>query len=226
MAEKKDSTKSGLVGAATAVLAGKGVAPRVLGYHTVSHGTSHEVARKIKKEGFDPKKGGSGAGTHAAGTAERATMFKTQSANKVHVTKDPLTARMFAGATETKRTPRVKDLAKGKVLKARVTDQHFKTMKKDPHMGNGPKWSAATTHHKIPAHQVVGGAGDKGIRGVVNKNTLRKYYASASGKGRAARGVALAGLAAHGAHKAYSAVKSKLEKKASLTELARAQLED
>lgn len=211
MAEK-DTKTSGLVGAATAVLAGKGVAPRVLGYHTVSHGTSNETARKIKKEGFDPKKGGSGAGTHAAGTEDRSAMFKEQSANKVHVTKNPVTSRLFAGATEAKRVPQLKDLVKGTVVKARVTDQHFRTMKRDPHMGNGPKWAAATTHHKIPAHQVVGGVGDKGIKGVVNKNTLRKYYASASGKGRALRGVALAGLAAHGAHKAYKSVKEMTKK--------------
>ena len=221
MAEKKTSAKAGLAEAATAVLAGKGVAPRVLGYHTIQHGTSHAAAAKIKRRGFDPKRGGSGAGTHAAGNASRSKMFKEQSAGKVHVTKDPLTSRLFAGATQSKRAPSLKDIAKGKVVKARVTHQHYKTMKKDPHMGNGPRWAAATTHHKIPAHAIIGGKGDRGIKGVVNKNTLRTYYASSGGKARAARGLALAAVAAKGAHTAYSAVKSKLEKKASLSDLAR-----
>ncbi len=226
MAEKKDNTtRNGVIGGATAVAAAPHATRRLLGYHVVRHGTSNEAAAGVKKTGFDPKRGGSGAGTHAAKSAEQSAMFRRQSANKVHVTKHPLIARMFAGATEG-RSQDPKHIAKGKVLKARLSHQHWKTMKEDPHMGrNSPKWNAATTHHKIPAHQVIGGAGDKGVKGVVNKNTLRKYYKDAGNHGRILRGLAIGAVAAHGAATAAKAVKHKLEKKASLAELAKQYLE-
>lgn len=213
MAEKETSGKAGLAGAASAVLAGKGVAPRVLGYHNVYHGTTKPVADSIKKHGFDPKKGGTGA---SAPTVNKKGVhsnpdFYERSKGKIHTTKH----KPIAGAYSL--YAKHKHKAPGTVLKARVTHQHFKGMKGDPDMSpNASKNVAATTHHKIPAHQIKGGIGDKGVKGVVNKNTLRKYYSSKSGLARAARGVALAGVAAKGAHTAYKAAKSKLEKKASL----------
>lgn len=223
MAEKKETSgKAGLVGAATAVLAGKGVAPRVLGYHNVYHGTTKPVAESIRKHGFDPKKGGTGASAptvNKRGVHSNPDFFE-RSKGKVHTTKHRPIATAYS------QYARHKHGAPAVVLKARVTHQHFKNMKGDPDMSpNGTKHVAATTHHKIPASQVKGGVGDKGIKGVVTKRTLKKYYSSGSGLARAARGVALAGVAAKGAHTAYSAAKSKLEKKASLIELARNYLE-
>lgn len=217
MVEKRDNFEKGVIGAVGGTAAASGVAPRLLGYHVVRHGTSNENAAKIKKEGFNPKMGGKGgAGQHAA-SGDRAKMFKEQSKGKIHVTKNPAISRMFAGMTEN-RNPNPQslgDLAGGKVLKARVTDQHYRTMQKDPHMG-GNKANAATTHHKIPAHQIIGGAGDKGVKGVVNKKTLAKYYRNKANHGRIGRGVALAGIAAAGAHQAYQSVKEGLTKKSGL----------
>jgi len=222
MAEKETSGKAGLAGAATAVLAGKGVAPRLLGYHNVYHGTTKPAAESIRKNGFDPKKGGSGA---AAPTVNKKGVhsnpdFFERSKGKIHTTKQRPIAHAYAAFTG------IKHKSKSEVIKARVTHQHFRNMKGDPDMSpNGTKNIAATTHHKIPSSQINGGVGDKGIKGVVTKKTLKKYYRSGSGLTRVARGVALAGIAAKGAHTAYSAAKSKLEKKASLIDLVRNYLE-
>lgn len=211
MAEKETSGKAGLAGAATAVLAGKGVAPRLLGYHNVYHGTTKPAAEAIRKHGFDPKKGGTGASAptvNKKGVHSNPDFFE-RSKGKIHTTKQRPIAHAYAAFTG------IKHKSKSEVIKARVTHQHFRNMKGDPDMSpNGAKNIAATTHHKIPSSQIKGGAGDKGIKGVVTKKTLKKYYRSGSGLARAARGVALAGIAAKGAHTAYSAVKSKLEKKA------------
>lgn len=221
----KDTTR-GVIGGAAALALTPHASRRLLGYHVVRHGTTNENAAKIKQKGLDPRKGGiGGAGDHAAGTAERAARFKAQSSGKVHVTKNPIISRVFASMTE-KRTnkPTTADLTAGKVVKARVSHRHWENMKKDPHMGGG-KWVAATSRHKIPAHQVIGGAGDKGVRGVVNKNTLRGYYQNAKNHNRITRGAVMAAGAVSGAYEAAKAIKHKLEKKASLTELARAHLE-
>lgn len=185
-------TRDGVAGAVGATVLAPHATRRLLGYHVVRHGTSSENAAKVKEHGFDPKKGGTGAGTHAAGSKERAAKFQRESKGKIHVTKNPIIARMFAGMTHDKTAkPSVKTvLRSGSVLRARVSHQHFEAMKKDKHM-SGSKFHAATTHHKIPASQVIGSAHDKGVKAVVNKNTLRKYYKNPANHGRIARGVIL-----------------------------------
>jgi hypothetical protein len=200
-------TKNGITGAVTATVLAPHATRRLLGYHVVRHGTSNENAAKVKKEGFDPKKGGSGAGTHAAGSAERAAKFQAESRGKVHVTKNPIIARAFAGMTNDRtHKPSIKTMAtRGTVLKARVSHQHWESMKEDKHI-KGMKFDAATTHHKIPASQVIGGEGNTGIRGVVNKNTLRKYYKNSANRGRIARGAMMAVGAASGLVDAAKAI--------------------
>lgn len=206
----KKETKEGLAGAATAVLAGGGVAPRLLGYHNVYHGTTKPAAEAVKKHGFDPKKGGTGASSPTVdgkGVGSNPNFYE-RSKGRIHTTKRKPIAGIYSLYV------RHKHGVPGTVVKARVTHQHFKGMKGDPDMSPGAtKNIAATTHHKIPASQVVGGAGDKGIKGVVTKNTLRKYYSSGSGLARAARGVVLAGIAAKGAHTAYKSVHEKKAEK-------------
>lgn len=183
-------TKNGITGAVGAVVLAPHATRRLLGYHVVSHGTSNENAAAVKKHGFDPKKGGTGAGTHAAGSAERAAKFQKESKGKIHVTKNPIIARMFAGMTHN-RTPKANPLSmSGTVVKARVSHAHWEGMKKDRHI-RGSKFDAATTHHKIPASQVIGSEHDKGIKAVVNRNTLRKYYKDSANHGRIARGLIL-----------------------------------
>lgn len=224
MAEK--DTTLGVVGGAAAAALAPHASRRLLGYHVIQHGTTHQTAAKIKRKGFDPKRGGTGgAGEHAGGSEERKARFKRNSAGKIHVTKNPIMSRAFAGMTQSRKAnPTAVDLLKGKVLKARVSHRHWEGMHPDADM-NGQKWVAATTHHKIPAHQVIGGKGDKGIRGVVNKNTLRQYYANKANHGRIARGAAMAAGVAGGTYHAAKAVKKKFEKKASLSSLARTYLE-
>ena len=203
-------TKNGVAGAVGATALTPHAVRRLLGYHVVRHGTSEESAAAVRKQGFDLKKGGSGAGTHAAGSEERARKFQRESKGKIHVTKNPIIARAFAGMTQDRTAnPSVKTIARsGEVLKARVSHAHWQGMKKDVHI-NGSKFDAATTHHKIPASQVIGGEGDKGIRGVVNKNTLRKYYSNPANHGRIARGAILASGVAGGVYNAAKAIQKR-----------------
>jgi hypothetical protein len=214
MTEKK---KPSLVGGAAAATVGSLMATqapsKLLGYHNVLHGTSNLNAAKIKRRGFQPSKGGTGASKHTPD----AKTFVTASKGKIHVTTLKDVARDFAGLAQRN--------GKGKILKAKISDRHWRNMKADEFGANGMKDISATTHHKIPAHQVKGGKGYRGVRGVVNRNTLRAYYRSAAGRSRAASGlIALTAGAAGNAYLAH-AVKSRMEKKASLIDLARGKLE-
>lgn len=223
MAEK-DNTARGVAGGVAAAALAPHASRRLLGYHVVRHGTSDRNAGMIKEKGLDPNRGGrGGAGQHAAGSDDRGKRFRKQSKGKVHVTKNPVISRMFAALTETRKAnPSVKDFSKGKVLKARVTHRHWEGMKSDPHISGG-KVHAATTHHRIKPEQIVGSRHSKGLAAVVNRNTLRHYYKG--NRGRIASGAALAAGALGGAAEAAKAVKHKLEKKASLIDLARNYLE-
>jgi hypothetical protein len=165
---------------------------RLLGYHTIYHGTSAENAKSIRENGFDPNRGGSGAAKlHGS---ER---YIRESSNKIHVTKKLSNAVMFAGYNSMK-----SGKAPG-IVAARVSDKTWQNMKADPDMGN-LKYGAATTKHKIDSKYIVGGKDGVGISGMLNKRRLGNYYRSAEGKSRALRGVALAtagaGLIMHAAN--------------------------
>lgn len=205
------NTRDGVAGAVGATVLAPHAARRLLGYHVVRHGTSNENATNIKQQGFDPKKGGTGAGLHAAGSAKRAAKFQAESRGKIHVTKNPLVARAFAGMTnERTANPRVGTLAtSGTVLKARISHAHWENMQADKHIRVGKKnfkWMGSTTIHRIPAAQVIGGAHDKGLKAVVNRNTLRQYYKNSTNHGRIARGVVLASGVAGGLAEAAKAI--------------------
>lgn len=195
IAKDRDDKEVSPVTLGAGLYAAKASVPRLLGYHKVYHGTSNEKAKQILAQGFDPSKGGSGA-------AKGHGRFERQSADKIHVTKNPVTARMFAAFTEegkplTRGDQMNKALLdslrlRGSMLQARVPDSYWSAMKPDPDMGN-VKPAAATFHHKIEP-KYVGGAGSvKSIAPHLSAKHLLKYY-----KGNAGRALSGLGLAAVG----------------------------
>jgi hypothetical protein len=194
IAEQEDKAK-------TAAKAGVGLAiasgssQRLLGYHTVYHGTTHANAQSIRKNGFDPKEGGGPKGSsHAHYNPTSAEAFKKNSKGKIHVTKSPIMAGMFAGFNT-----QMKGTMPG-FVKARVSDKMYKTFKTDYDAGID-KDMASTTKHKISSKFVAGGKGSAGPAAFMKKRHLKAYYATDAGKSRAARGAAMLigglGIAAH-----------------------------
>lgn len=215
----KDGAKAA-AGATVAYKASKGVAPRLLGYHNVYHGSSKENVASILKNGLSPKYGGIGGATDLAmgHKPDVHRHFKENSAGQVHFTKQKRMADMFSGAVGSKRVgnDKAKDAIKGfftgihngHTHKAVMSDSHYRSSKVDTD-ASPFKSMAAKTHHGIKPEQIKGSETYKGIRGVVNKNTLRRYYAGA-GKARAGRGLALAGLTALAGKYAYNKGKDAL----------------
>ena len=202
------------VGATVAYNAGRGAPSRILGYHKIYHGSSKENVDSIRKSGLDPKRGGiDGATDRALGhKPSLQKYYKENSTGQVHFTKQKRMADMFSGAIGSKRVgnDKIKDAMKafltgihdGHTHSALMSDSHYRSAKVD--MDASPfKNMAAKTHHAIKPEQIKGSESYKGIRGVVNKNTLRRYYAGA-GKKRAGRGLALAGAALLASKYAYN----------------------
>ena len=193
------------VGATVAYNAGRGAPSRILGYHKVYHGSSKENVDSIRKSGLDPKRGGIDGATDRTlrHKPDLSRYYKENSAGQVHFTKQKRMADMFSGAIGSKRVgnDKTKDGIKafftgihdGHTHSALMSDSHYRSAKVDRD-ASPAKNMAAKTHHGIKPEQIKGSESYKGIRGVVNKNTLRKYYAGA-GKARAGRGLALAGAA-------------------------------
>lgn len=222
---KEESSNLGLAaqGVTGAALA-SGAPSRLLGYHNVYHGTSKGVAEKIRAEGFDPSKGGSGAAGHSGSQG-----FIDQSKGKVHVSKHKYIARGFAAYTTDAEKLRQKGFSsskvhskastsmmkgmfnpfsrKGEVIKSRISDNAWRNhFEKDPHMG-GDKNTAATTSKKISTSSIVGHKDNKGISQFLNKKHLKNYYSQSSGK---IRGLAGLGLGLSGAGLIGQAVYKKL----------------
>lgn len=222
--KKKSTVKDAASVGAGAYLLNK--APqRLLGYHTVYHGTTNENAAAIRKKGFDPSKGGSGASTLNS-------RYTAESRGKIHVTKTKLSARMYAGdlggkirAEKTKNptNPRIlrttgsaiKDsfMGKGSVVKARLTHNQWEKMNIDrdssgnapnnPFMNERMKERAATSNNRIHKRFVTG-AGNGGAAQFATRNNLRKYLGHRAGRiralgglGQLAAGSALIGNAVH-----------------------------
>lgn len=165
---------------------------RLLGYHTIFHGTDKATASTIKEHGFDPKHGGSGAAKiHGSGR------FVANSSGKVHVTKNPIIAGFFAN---------YKSKAGGKpsIVKARVSHKMWNKMEVDPDM-HSSKANAATTKHKIGPQFVSGGSTSKGASGFMKLHHLKNYYSTRSGAARGLRGL---GLLAGGVGLSTSAAKT------------------
>lgn len=192
--------KNAILGAIGASFA-KDAPSELLGYHNVYHGTSKANAKSALKTGLDPRRGGSGGASSSVSDKNMSEVFKRRSAGKVHVTKEKNIARGFAGITGGNSGSNNVMLGftdhvfggKGRVLKAKVTDSHWRNMKIDTDVSPDNKNLASTTHHKIPSSQIHGSKDFKGISGVVNKNTLHRYYSSEAGRARAAKG-ALKGI--------------------------------
>lgn len=176
---------------------------RLLGYHVVRHGTTKDSAKQIKKTGLRTQYGGTGRGasgsTHV--TPDERRVMTENSRGKVYFTKGPVHANAYAFTTGHKTPDKanfgeaLRGLATGrpgKVVKARITDRQYRTAKKDAEYGSQfSKRDAAHSNHSIPSRQIIGGAGSKGIRSVINKNTLKSYIKK--NPGRFLRGAALAG---------------------------------
>lgn len=151
---------------------------RLLGYHKIYHGTRKDIAAKIRKEGLDPKYGGTGAAKKASGINPG---FVGSSKGHVHFSRSPVVARLYATFTGGLR---------GKVVKGRITDRAYRRAKLD-HDGAPIKHFAAKTTHKISPDNLDRG---KGIKAVVNARTLKSYIKN--NPGRFLRGAALAGAGA------------------------------
>lgn len=194
MADKKISfeTEKNLAAAALAIGGAAGAPSRILGYHNVYHGTKIPHG-KIHKEGLRPSYGGTGASA-SPDNGDYAKTYQARSSGRIHVTKSKFFAAMY-----------------GNPIKARVSDAHWRSMKEDITHKMG-KDHAATTNHAIPPRQIKGGDGYKGIRSVVTKNTLRKYYSSKAGIKRGLSGLAMAATSALASKYLYNKAKAKLSK--------------
>lgn len=182
---KTDIAVEGLAGAAIA----SGASQRMLGYHTVYHGTTKKNADLIRKNGFDPSKGGGEGGASAVHPSNISREnFTRRSQGKIHVTKKIGVAGMFAGFQTAKRQEMPG------FVKARISDKMWKSYKADPDM-RGPnglnKEVASTTKHKIMSKLVAGGEGSRGPLAFIGKRHLGQYYSTTGGKIRAAKGLGM-----------------------------------
>lgn len=207
--DKKSKVKDAASVGAGAYLLNK--APqRLLGYHTVYHGTTNENAASIRNKGFDPSKGGSGASTLNS-------HYTAESRGKIHVTKTKLSARRYAGdlggkikaeKAKNPQNPRkmrtifsaMKDsyTGKGSVVKARVSHNQWERMNVDRDSSHGApensfmnermKERAATSNNKIRKRYVTG-SGSGGAAQFATKNNLKRYLSNRAGRIRALGGV-------------------------------------
>jgi hypothetical protein len=196
-----------LEGAVGAGLA-KGAPQRLLGYHTVYHGTSKANAEAIRKEGFKTKHGGGAHGASSAHPSKTSQeVFTERSKGKIHVTKNPFVAGQFAGFQAARRN------TQPGMVKARVSDKMWKSFKRDDDVAGtfGSKDTAATTTHDIKPQFVAGGKGSKGAFAFLKKRHLESYYGNSAGRTRAGKGAAMlvggGALLAHALSRAHSKLK-------------------
>lgn len=195
--------------------AGK-VAPRVIGYHKLYHGTGAHNVESIKKNGLDPKYGGK---TGGAADLHGAENFKRNSSGKVHVTPHKGAARVMANFVDIKKANpeggnmdamkgAMKNSMKGKghVFQVHMSEGQYRRTQADPDMGG-----ARTYHQKIRKEQLQGGF--KGMASVVNKGTLKRHFTTERGLKRVAHGLGNAGAAALGAKMLYDQAKKLKSKK-------------
>lgn len=202
--EKKNEAAKGaalVAGGSAAVGASKS---RLLGYHNVLHGTSKSNAASVKRDGaLKPSKGGSkGGATESLKNESLKDTYRPRVKGKVHVTKSPIHARMFASGAE----KGFGGVTGGKVLKGKMSHNQWRQAKRDPDVvgKDGPKSVAATTKHRVKT--------DNSQKFATKKN-MKRYLKSTSGKKRFARGVGMAATgtaaAAAGTKKIVDAVRSR-----------------
>lgn len=195
---------------------------KILGYHTVRHGTTGEAAKSIKKDGLKASMGGTGASTMQDD-------YIHNSRGKVHVTKSRLMSHVYAGnigkhakdldghGSHARAFGRIlKDRAVGgKVVSARVSHSQWNRFKVDndstsPMDGSEEfrKGLGSTYSRDISSKQIKGGKGSKGILPYLSKKNMSRYLSTASGRARASVGaaqlVAGSGLAAYAAKRLTS----------------------
>lgn len=189
--------------------AGK-VAPRVIGYHKMYHGTGAHNVESIKKHGLDPKYGGKAGGAADLHGLDR---FKKNSSGKVHMSPHKGAARMMANFGDLKKAnPDMDNMqamkgamkgaltGKGNVFTVHLSEGQHRRLNVDPDMGG-----AKTFHRKIRKEQLQGGV--KGMASVVNKGTLKRHFTTKQGLKRVAHGLGNAGGVALGAKMLYDQAK-------------------
>lgn len=195
--------------------AGK-VAPRVIGYHKMYHGTGAHNVESIKETGLDPKYGGK---TGGAADFHGSENFKRNSSGKVHMSPHKISARMMSNFVDVKKAnPDMNNVdamkgaikrtvvGKGNVFTIHMSEGQHRRLRDDPDMGG-----AKTFHQKIRKEQLQGGV--KGMASVVNKGTLKRHFTTERGLKRVAHGLGNAGAAALGAKMLYDQAKKLKSKK-------------
>lgn len=192
---------------------------KMLGYHTIYHGTSRESASKIKETGFDPSKGGT------AGSKYGFANHAENSRGYTHFSKDKGQPRTFAHIAETKKMidPTSKEGLKatikaslgfggGEVLKTKVPHSVYEKAEVDLDSLNPFQPALHPEKQKALAFKIK----DRIPHGVssskfLNKEHLRSYYSN-GGKARALSSVKNLGVAGVGIGAAYLAAKPLLNK--------------
>lgn len=183
---KKDENagKKALAAGAVAAIAAREAPGQLTGYHKIYHGTGALNARKIKRGGnvLKASEGGIGGSADNFGRLPPSTkeQFKRNSAGKVHVTKSPIVAKIYAKVSSRKGE-------KGKVLKGKISHDSFRKLEHDKE-GGPTKRSAARTSNDIHL--------DNSGKKFRTKSNLKKYLSTSHGKARFVKGIANAGLAA------------------------------
>lgn len=149
----------------------------VFGFENLYHGTNKTNAEKIRKEGLDPRKGGTGESHNTASDARN--KYYNNSVNKVHVTSNRRIAKNYASASHYglgeselnyKRHALKEALPEaGEILHARVPVGIFNKLKRDP-----DGLSSYTTHHKVPPSVFKDSFNDK----VFSQARIRKHFSN------------------------------------------------
>ena len=202
-AEKKKSIAKDVASAGVGAHLLSKVPQRLLGYHKVYHGTTNENASIIRKNGFDPSKGGTGA-------SKLSGYHQIASKNKIHFTKTKPAARIYSGGIADKLNKEPSKLhavrkalrdsytGKGSVVKARVPHSMWGKMQVDKD-SSGPDTGIkfvrermkerASTYHRKVGKKFVMGEGGGGMGQFATKNNLKRYLSTKSGRARALGGV-------------------------------------
>lgn len=207
-----------LSGVASATLAHRATS-HLLGYDKVYHGTDNAAAASIRKSGLKKSYAGKGVGgvDISLGRASNKEVAGKVYTSKNRVTADnhrPTIGRSKLGTIVTARVPhRGKErLGEDVVFKRMVngTDNHTHYSPLRRRMANAEMEQLRIYKHSIPSRFIEGSANHGGIKQFASKGHMRRYLASAGGRARFAKGVAMAaGSGASGLYAIASALKNK-----------------
>lgn len=167
-----------------------GMPGRLAGYGKYYHGTTDSNAEAIRRQGFDPKKGGSG-------NAVVSDEFVRNSKGKVHLATNRFDANMYAsnlgGVIHNRKEDDshidlirrlIQERRKGGILEVNVPHTLMKDFEKDK---NHP--GARTTDQRIPTRYIKGSKDYGGVKQFLNKQHLKNYYGGTEWKSRLKGGV-------------------------------------